>query len=641
MAQVQDPKTDGADGELEMNSSEQNGGSSGGVLAPSTFVFGQNMESRVVKRTADEQLDPESAEKEDDKEDEPGEFPKASASVMAQRPIIAPVSAFRDKQPQSAAEGDSEKATFKLAPATFGASRTEERVTSEAMTTPASSAAPVLATPHEWQPTFGSVAKSSSTPFKLKESALQAAAEHVNGKGQHKKEEESKGASSTSETMDEAEKSPSTDQNDAASKSPSENTDSKPSSTEGPSSSTDKRNNYFIKLNDGTERRNVGFGVFGTFSDSQIGTVSFGKPEKEHDGGTAENYFLQFANNGSEGSLPASAGTTPITSPVQVQPSSASPPQSNLSLSGSGSSFIFGQHMNERVTSVNKKEGELETAAEFVFGQNLGDRVKSEEGDDSSSADAPLFSPDASGKTLAENANAYAEAKESSRVKFEQVPKLTGEEDEEHVLQVQCKLYIFDVTKRLWQERGRGMLRLNDRRQSTPDADTAIQSRLVMRTQGSLRVILNTKLWSTMILEKASSKSLRISALDSETKTPRVFLISSTPKDAEQMYRAIEYRIQELKHVEHMKAENDATPDTASSTNQEEDEKDEDEETNDSEPHSRTEEEKEEKEEDKNETGEVTSSTKTGSDGALQSAETQDSQNEQDKADDTTEKETT
>ena len=52
-----------------------------------------------------------------------------------------------------------------------------------------------------------------------------------------------------------------------------------------------------------------------------------------------------------------------------------------------------------------------------------------------------------------------------------------------------------------------------------------------MRTPGSLRVILNTKLWTSMILEKASSKSLRISALDNETKTPKVFLISVSLND--------------------------------------------------------------------------------------------------------------
>ena len=40
-----------------------------------------------------------------------------------------------------------------------------------------------------------------------------------------------------------------------------------------------------------------------------------------------------------------------------------------------------------------------------------------------------------------------------------------------------------------WIERGRGTLRLNDKQLD----NHALQSRLVMRTQGCLRVILNTK----------------------------------------------------------------------------------------------------------------------------------------------------
>lgn len=40
-----------------------------------------------------------------------------------------------------------------------------------------------------------------------------------------------------------------------------------------------------------------------------------------------------------------------------------------------------------------------------------------------------------------------------------------------------------------WIERGRGTLRLNDKQLE----NEALQSRLIMRTQGSLRVILNTK----------------------------------------------------------------------------------------------------------------------------------------------------
>ena len=45
----------------------------------------------------------------------------------------------------------------------------------------------------------------------------------------------------------------------------------------------------------------------------------------------------------------------------------------------------------------------------------------------------------------------------------------------------------------------------------------------VMRIHGSLRVILNTKIWSGMSVEQASSKAIRFSATDCD-QTIRVFL---------------------------------------------------------------------------------------------------------------------
>lgn len=47
-----------------------------------------------------------------------------------------------------------------------------------------------------------------------------------------------------------------------------------------------------------------------------------------------------------------------------------------------------------------------------------------------------------------------------------------------------------------------------------------------MRTQGSLRLILNTKLWPQMQVDKASEKSVRITAMDTEDQGVKVFLIS-------------------------------------------------------------------------------------------------------------------
>ncbi|TMS09744.1 Ran-binding protein 3 [Larimichthys crocea] len=77
--------------------------------------------------------------------------------------------------------------------------------------------------------------------------------------------------------------------------------------------------------------------------------------------------------------------------------------------------------------------------------------------------------------------------------------------------------------------------------------DGTLQSRLVMRTQGSLRLILNTKLWPQMQVDKASEKSVRITAMDTEDQGVKVFLISGSSKDIGQLAAALHHRILALK----------------------------------------------------------------------------------------------
>ena len=81
------------------------------------------------------------------------------------------------------------------------------------------------------------------------------------------------------------------------------------------------------------------------------------------------------------------------------------------------------------------------------------------------------------------------------------VDVVTGEEEESNVLQANVKLYIFESEKKNWVERGRGSLRLNDDPSSTPGH---LRSRLVMRTVGTLRIVLNTKLFPNMKCEKVT-----------------------------------------------------------------------------------------------------------------------------------------
>ncbi|XP_076977136.1 ran-binding protein 3 isoform X17 [Tamandua tetradactyla] len=219
---------------------------------------------------------------------------------------------------------------------------------------------------------------------------------------------------------------------------------------------------------------------------------------------TATNYFLQYISSSSE--------------------------NSTSSADASSNKFVFGQNMSERVLSPPKlnevgSDANRETSA-------------AESGSEPTSQEA---TPEK--ESLAESAAAYTKAT-ARKCLLEKVEVITGEEAESNVLQIQCKLFVFDKTSQSWVERGRGLLRLND--MASAD-DGTLQSRLVMRTQGSLRLILNTKLWAQMQIDKASEKSVRITATDAEGQGVKVFLVSASSKDTGQLYAALHHRILALR----------------------------------------------------------------------------------------------
>ncbi|CAH0554775.1 unnamed protein product [Brassicogethes aeneus] len=209
--------------------------------------------------------------------------------------------------------------------------------------------------------------------------------------------------------------------------------------------------------------------------------------------------------------------------------------------------------------SNSKDSATVSSSTSFVFGQNLSDRVIAgeREGNDeapstslhSNGSSEMLFSsvmntevkPDSTNKeskSLSESAREYEESRASKR-KYDEVEVKTGEEEETNVISISCKLFAYDKTGGSWQERGRGTLRLNDLEMD----DNQTQSRLVFRTSGSLRVILNTKIWAEMTVEKASEKSIRITALDSNGEI-KVFLIMGTIEDSKQFFNQLQSRVQ-------------------------------------------------------------------------------------------------
>ncbi|XP_074926476.1 ran-binding protein 3 isoform X7 [Chelonoidis abingdonii] len=240
----------------------------------------------------------------------------------------------------------------------------------------------------------------------------------------------------------------------------------------------------------------------GNESDETADVQNAGLPSLETP--SATNYFLQYISSNLENSTNNADAST--------------------------NKFVFGQNMSERVLSPPKSnEAGTESSKE---------NAATESGSESSSQEA---TPER--ESLAESAAAYTKAT-AKKCLLEKVEVITGEEAESNVLQIQCKLFVFDKNSQSWVERGRGLLRLNDMA-STDDG--TLQSRLVMRTQGSLRLILNTKLWAQMQIDKASEKSIRITAMDTEDQGVKVFLISASSKDTGQLYAALHHRILALR----------------------------------------------------------------------------------------------
>jgi len=155
--------------------------------------------------------------------------------------------------------------------------------------------------------------------------------------------------------------------------------------------------------------------------------------------------------------------------------------------------------------------------------------------------------------------------KTESKPNLPEVQVNTGEESDVNVLSLNGKCYLFCSETRNWLERGTGPIKLNDEDNSNGSGDRASfsKSRLIMRGNGTHRLILNTPLWSTMSLDKAGSKSIRLSAKHFETGKVHIYLVkSSNEKEVDSLYRAIKFRIRDLKSHEETLKSNDTTDST-------------------------------------------------------------------------------
>ncbi|KAL5256235.1 hypothetical protein ACHWQZ_G011454 [Mnemiopsis leidyi] len=151
----------------------------------------------------------------------------------------------------------------------------------------------------------------------------------------------------------------------------------------------------------------------------------------------------------------------------------------------------------------------------FVFGGNMTDRVvapaapKETEKTSSETSETPEKSDTGDKEKEEETAEGSGDTADSNKVSLKELEMTSGEEDERRVLQTSCKLYQFCPVGKKWIERGRGTLRLNEKEQ-----DGVVTSRLVIRSKAVMKVMLNTKIFADMVVNRANLTTIRISALD-------------------------------------------------------------------------------------------------------------------------------
>jgi Ran-binding protein 3 len=195
--------------------------------------------------------------------------------------------------------------------------------------------------------------------------------------------------------------------------------------------------------------------------------------------------------------------------------------------------FVFGNNSTAGAVGFNTLKGEEDEDTALDKSNSSSNGVVDDDENPVTEADK---------EKLRENADEY-QLKTGHKTHLSQVEQITGEEGERNILQVFCKLHLFDKARSNWVEKGRGTLKLNDRCHT----EGVFQSRLVFRTQGTNLVMLNVMLWPEMCCERVKEKSIRITSIDPDTNEAKIFLITTSVKDSLQTYVAIDRRIEALK----------------------------------------------------------------------------------------------
>ena len=98
----------------------------------------------------------------------------------------------------------------------------------------------------------------------------------------------------------------------------------------------------------------------------------------------------------------------------------------------------------------------------------------------------------------------------------------------------------------MWKEIGAGNLRILDKLDEK--SKKVASSRIVGRMAGSMRLIINVKIWGGMVITKTSAKTIRFTAVESD-KALNSYLISTSVQDIDSLFDMLKRRVDSMKEA--------------------------------------------------------------------------------------------
>ncbi|KAF8362719.1 ran-5, partial [Pristionchus pacificus] len=208
--------------------------------------------------------------------------------------------------------------------------------------------------------------------------------------------------------------------------------------------------------------------------------------------------------------------------------------------------FVFGQKLAERVvqpTHPTSSSGSSATA-ETLFKSAAAAEKRSTLGDN----DGTNGSTATTAERLRADAEQYSKDHEKDNIASTSLIDVkTGEENDSIVHQFSCKIHSYDGGKKQWVERGLSSFKISHTGAANDDGWTSEATgenyRIVARTFGTMKLIINSPVFADMVVEKVDERRVKITAVSAEGGAPQIFLLTSnlakTDSIGEQMFAGL------------------------------------------------------------------------------------------------------